>query len=160
MNRFARLQLIGPFTLAAVIFAAEAAVYGLEHHTSAFLWYVNLQWFPAFQASYYIISKYISVPYSQLFFVAIPLVVIACAGMWTKRPFLLAIGSNLSFVYTVFVVYAWLHTQTQGSPSASLVPMVASTNPDGVLCLVLLGACLCSFFVSHLIYVRAVRAAG
>jgi hypothetical protein len=129
MRRTQSLQVVGPCALFAAILAAEGAAYALAHvPTSGFLWYMNLRWFAAFQSSHYVLSDLFDIDYFQLFFVGIPLIAMACVGLWAKRPFLLALGSNLSFAYTAF--------------------------------LGLLGACLISFVVSHVVYLRAVRAHG
>src|SRR5262245_48279000 len=100
MMRLAKLQLIGPVALFVAIAASEAAVYGLaQSPSSQALWYVNIELFGAFQRSHYLLSPYLDVHYLQLLAVALPLLAVALVGYALRHQFLLAIASNLSFVY-------------------------------------------------------------
>jgi hypothetical protein len=157
MNRLAKLQLIGPVSVFLAVFAAEIAAAALARWPSSeMLWQANVEWFHAFQKSNYALSAYESMSYSQLWLIAFPLVTMAYCGIALKRPLLLAIASNLSFVYASFVLYAgYMYEQSWREASLSL--MTISSNPDFLICFVLLVASLLSFAVSHLYYIRAVR---
>jgi hypothetical protein len=157
MHRLTKLQLLGPVVLLVAVFAAEIAAAALaQWPSSGLLWRANLQWFQAFQKTHYALSAYEDISYSQLWLVAIPLVTIAYGGIALKRPLLLAIASNLSFVYASFVLYAG-YVYEQSWREASLSLMTVSSSPDFVICFVLIVASFLSFAVSHLYYIRAVR---
>lgn len=164
MNRLAKLQLIGPVSVFLAVFAGEIAAAALARWPSSeMLWQANVEWFHAFQKSNYALSAYESMSYSQLWLIAFPLVTMAYCGIALKRPLLLAIASNLSFVYASFVLYAgYMFEQSWREASLSLMTfssslMTISSNPDFLICFVLLVASLLSFAVSHLYYIRAVR---
>src|SRR5262245_2629126 len=160
MNRLAKLQLIGPCALFVTVLAAEAAAFALTlDPTSEFLWYVNLKLFVIFQRSYYLLTDMTLLPASQLVFVALPVLVIACYGVLRKRTLALAFASNLSFIYAGFLVFSWI-VSVRGTMQASLSLVFIPSGPGLYTLLVLLGCSLLSSVVSHLIYVRAIRAQG
>lgn len=150
------LQLIGPVALFGFVFAAEVAAFALGSvPSSGFLWYLNLEWFAAFQRSYYILSASTDLSYVQLLGIACPLMVTAIVGFMFQYQLPLAAASNLSFVYASFVTYAWLKAPTISQ--ASLVSISIPTGPDLYLVAVLLAGSLTSLVISHLLYLRAVR---
>ena len=160
MNRLSKLQLIGPIFLFVAIFAAEAATYALSAFPSSeALWYVNLKLFGLFQQNYYYLGSRAGIASFDLFVIAIPIVLIGCIGVVCRKRLLLAISSNLSFVYAGYLIYLWTVMQ----PHALQASLNAITLPKGgadfYLVASLLGASLLSFCVSHFIYVRDVRAA-
>ena len=160
MNRLSKLQLIGPVFLFAAVLAAEAGAYALNMFpASGTLWYINLKLFGVFQRSYYQIDSYTGIASFDLFFIAMPILLIGCLGVICRQRLLLAISSNLSFVYAGLLIYLWalMQPQTlQASLDAIAVPAIGS---DIYLVICLLGASLLSFCVSHFTYVRDVRAA-
>jgi hypothetical protein len=160
MNRLSKLQLIGPAFLFAAVLAAEAGAYALNMFPSSeTLWFINLKLFGVFQRSYYLVDSYTGIASSNLFLVAVPILLIGCIGVFCHQRLLLAISSNLSFVYAGFLIYLWTLMQPnvlQASLNAIAVP---SGGADLYLVACLLGASLLSFCVSHFIYVRDVRAA-
>ena len=88
-----------------------------------------------------------------------PILLIGCIGVVCRKRLLLAISSNLSFVYAGYLIYLWTVMQPhalQASLSAIALP---KGGADLYLVASLLGASLSSFCVSHFIYVRDVRAA-
>jgi hypothetical protein len=160
MPRLAKLQIIGPATLFAVLLAAESAVYALgSYPSSQALWSINLQLFGIFQKSHYVLSSYISIAYFQFFFIGLPLFLIACGGLIFKCRFVLAIASSLSFVYVSFLLCAW-YICDQSWHQASFIVTGISAGPDIYLVSALLGASLLSFVVSHMSYLRACKADG
>jgi hypothetical protein len=157
MSRLAKLQLVGPATLFAAVLAAEAATFALAQvPSSEALWYVNLRLFGIFQKSHYVLSAFIDAEYFQLFCIALPLFFAACCGVALKRPLMLAIASNLSLIYAIFLPFCWYVWET--SPQqASLGFTSMPFGADSVLCLVLVVSSVLSFGVSHAVYVRALR---
>jgi hypothetical protein len=157
MNRLTKLQLIGPLVLFAAVLAAEMAVYALSKFpSSALLWYLNLEVFGFFQRSYYVLDSRFGLPGFDLFFVAIPLLILGCVGIMCRQRLLLAISSNLSFVYAALLIYSWMQMQPRVL-QASLDTIALPAGPDLYLVGVLLGASLLSFCISHFVYFRAVR---
>ena len=156
MNRLTKLQLLGPAVLLLTVVAAEIAAAALAHWpSSGFLWHANLKWFHAFQASNYALGAYETMSYSQFWFVAVLLFIIGYGGIIFRRPLLLAISSNLSFVYASFVYAGYLYGQSGRQASLSLVTVWS--DPAFPLSFVLIAASFLSFAVSHLYYIRAVR---
>jgi hypothetical protein len=164
MNRSIKLQFLGPAALFAFVLTAESAAWGLDRHpTSEMLWYLNLEIFPILQKTYYQLSAYEDIPYFQLYFIAAPLLALSCAGLATARAFPVAVASNLSFVYAIFMAYCW--ATAYSSPrleAASLgevsVPWISFPDGPGVwLVIALLFASLASFAISHLCYIRDIR---
>ena len=162
MNKLSKLQLIGPAFLFAAVLAAEAGAYALNMFPrSEALWYVNLKVFRLFQQSYYRIDSYTGIASFDLFFIAMPILLIGCIGVLFHKRLLVAISSNLSFVYAGLLIYLYLWSYMkpralQASLSAIAVP---EGGADRYLVASLLGASLLSFCVSHFLYVRDVRTA-
>jgi hypothetical protein len=158
MMRLAKLQLVGPLVLFGAVLAAEGAALALALlPSSELLWHINLKWFVAFQRTHYILHDCIRLHYLQLLGIASPLIALVLVGYASGWQLPLAISSNLSFVYASFVAYAGGQAP-RGPQAASLAVVSVPSGPDLYLVVVLLGASLVSFVVSHLLYVRAVRA--
>ena len=158
MTRLAKLQLIGPIALFGAVLAAESAAWALSKMPSSeFLWYLNLKWFRAFQWSHYTLNDYFTMSYVQLLGIAVPLLTIALIGWALKGRLLVAVASNLSFVYAAFLAYNGFSAAGLAK-SASLVWIDMPAGPDFYLIFVLLGASLMSFVISHVVYLQWVRA--
>jgi hypothetical protein len=159
MTRLKTLQFLGPVALFSAVLTAEMATYALAHAPSSeWLWYVNLKWFSMFQQSHYSLKDHLGVDCEQFFCVALPLFSAACVGLAFKRSLILAISSNLSFVYIGFVVYTWFRANSYSQEASLSVHYVASSDPDLILLLALVGLSLVSFVVSHVAYFQKVRA--
>jgi hypothetical protein len=159
MNRPATLQLLGPLTLFLMGLAAESAAYALAADpTSETLWYVNLKLFGVFQRSHYVLSDFLGVPWSQFIVVTLPIFVIAGYGYVRRRMLPLAVASNLSLLYALFLGFSWYRIERPPSLLASLAPIAIPSGSTLSMLSVLLGASLVSFVVSHLVYFRAIRA--
>jgi hypothetical protein len=157
MSRLAKLQLVGPAMLFVAVLAAEAATSALAHvPSSQGLWYINLRLFGIFQKSHDVLSAFVNAEYFQLFYIALPLFFAACCGVALKRPLLLAIASNLSLIYAIFLPCCW-YVYERLPQQASLVFMSTPSGADYSLCLVLLVSCMLSFGVSHVVYFQALR---
>src|SRR5262245_33400350 len=121
MTKLAKLQLIGPLVLALAIVLAElAAQFLATFPASTFAWYLTLEVFGIFQRSHYVLSDAFDVPFFQLLFVAMPLMALAGAAMWTRRSILIAATSHLGFIYACFVGYTWHLVTTPSLRAASL----------------------------------------
>jgi hypothetical protein len=152
MSRLAKLQFFGPVAVFLTVGAAEAAAFALARiPTSETLWYINLKIFDIFQKSHYLLNTPLNLPYSQFFLIALPLFAIATYGLLANRAFPLALASHLSFIYTAFLLYSLVSSQT--SPlTASLSSIIVATSTNIYLPLILAGASIISFLVSHYQY--------
>lgn len=162
MNRSIKLQFLGPSALFAFVLAAEGAAWGLDRDpTSEILWYANLEIFTVLQQSYYYLSDCVDVPYFQLYCVAAPLFALACGGLATGRAFLLAVASNLSFVYAFLWACCWAtanpHLEPASLGQVSLPSISLPSGPGVSLMIALLFASLASFAIFHFCYIRAIR---
>jgi hypothetical protein len=156
MNRLFKLQFIGPLALFAATLCAELAAQALSYAPSSeFLWFVNLRMFGIFQRSYGLLSDVVSIPGFQLFGIALPIFVVACFGLAGRSRLLLATASHLSLAYAAFLVLSWQPgvPTTQASLGGIAVPSGA-----GLYVLTgIVGTCLLSFAMSHVLYLHAVR---
>jgi hypothetical protein len=158
MNRLFKLQSLGPFALFAATLCAELAARALEYAPSSeLLWFVNLRMFGIFQRSYMLLSEYVSIDGFQLFGIALPIFALACFGLAAKSKFPLALATHLSVAYVAFLVLCWQTPRTPSTTAASLGPIAIPTGAGFYMLAGILGACLLSFALSHLLYVQAVR---
>jgi hypothetical protein len=158
MSRFAKLQFVGPAAVFLAVSTAEGAAFGLAHiPTSEILWRANLEFFAVFQASNYLLSPVVDLPYSQFLLVALPLITIAVYGLLAARELALAIASNLSFVYAAFLIFSGVSCQPHPM-TASLANVAVPIGPSVYLPLVLVGVSLMSFLVSHYDYLWRIYA--
>ena len=170
MTRLFKLQFLGPLALFFATLCAELAVRALDYAPSSeLLWFVNLRMFGIFQRSYAMLneigiirggsdlmSEVISIPGFQLFGIALPIFLLAFYGLAARSRLPLALASNLSFAYAAFLLLSW---QLPG-PSSTQASLGFISVPSGAGFYVLagiLGTCLLSFAVSHLLYLRAAR---
>src|SRR5689334_18052057 len=149
MTRPAAIQLIGPSVVLAAICAGEVSAISLSQWpTSEILWRANIEWFHAIQKSSSIFYAY---PRS---FLGAWLVVFAF-GLWgliSNRPLPLAISTNLSFLYAVFLFCGaylinrswWTHAFTP------------SSDTQFGICVILVALSFLSAAVSHIHYIRAI----
>jgi hypothetical protein len=158
MDRITKLQFVGPAALFCAVVAAEGAACALAHApTSEALWAVNLTWFEIFQRSHYVLTEISDIPYFQLFFIALPIFALALFGLLFRRRLALAAASNLSLVYTGFLIFAWIAYEP-AIQAASLGAVSLPLGPDLLLCVALLGFSLLSVVASHIAYLREVGA--
>ena len=116
--------------------------------------------FGIFQRSYSLLSDVVTIPGFQLFGIALADIrALACVSVLSlnghKLP--LALASHLSFAYAwSFLVLFW---QTPGPPTAqaSLVGIAVPTGAGLYVLSSIMGTCLLSLAISHLLYLRAVR---
>jgi hypothetical protein len=169
MSRLAKLQLIGPLLLALVIVAEEIATYWLASApTSTLAWYLNLELFGAFQYSHALLAGTNNVPYLQVMFIAVPILLLAIGGAVSGQRLPLAVAGNLSLVYACFLGFAWLEVRTPTLQAVSLSGSVSTSalgysaakitlGPHAYMLAILLCASLLSAAAAHLQYLRAVR---
>jgi len=157
MNRLFKLQFLGPLALFVATLCAELAARALSYAPgSEVLWFVNLRMFGIFQRSYSALSEFVPIAGFQLFGIALPIFVLACLGLAARSRLPLAVASHLSFAYAAFLLLSW----QPGVPTTHQASLGGIAVPSGVGLYVLtgiLGTCLLSFAVSHLLYLGAVR---
>jgi hypothetical protein len=158
MNRLFKLQFLGPFALFVATVAAELAALALSYAPSSeFLWFLNLRMFGIFQRSDGFLCEFVDIHGFQLFGVALPIFLLACFGLAAKSRLPLALASHLSFVYGGFLLLSW---QSPGGPTeqASLGTIAIPPGAGMYVLTGILGTGLLSLVISHLLYLRAVRA--
>jgi hypothetical protein len=157
MNRLFKLQFLGPLALFVATLSAEIAARALEYAPSSeILWFINLGMFGIFQRSYARLSEFVAIDGFQLFGIALPIFVLACIGLAAKSRLTLALSTHLSVAFAGLLLLSW---QVKG-PAATQASLGGIAVPSGTGFYVLasvLGACLLSFVISQLLYIRAVR---
>ena len=157
MNRLFKLQFLGPSALFAATLSAELAARALQYAPSSeLLWFLNLKMLGIFQRSDAVLSYFVPVDGFQLFGLALPIFLLACYGLAAKSRLPFTAATHLSAAYAGFLVLSWhaLPTATQASLGTIAVPSGAGLYVMATI----LGTCLLSFAVTHLLYFRAVRA--
>jgi hypothetical protein len=157
MNRLFKLQFLGPLALFAAALCAELAARALQYAPSSeLLWFINLRMFGIFQRSHALLSAFVAVDGFQFFGIALPIFVLACVGLAAQSRPLFTVATHLSVVYAGFLVLSW----QVGEPTlrqASLVPVAVPSGAGLYVMGTILGTCLLSFAITHLLYLRAVR---
>ena len=157
MSRLFKLQFVGPLVLFAATLCAELAARALEYAPSSeLLWFVNLRMFGIFQRSDAILSYFVPVEGFQFFGLALPIFVLACLGLAARSRPLFTVATHLSAAYALFLVVAW-HVGVSTTAQASLGAVAVPSGGRYVMATIL-GTCLLSFAVTHLLYFIAVRA--
>src|SRR6266404_5157302 len=160
MSRLFKLQFLGPFALFAATLCAELAARALQYDPSSeLLWFINLRMFGIFQRSYAMLLNLSEVVDGfQYFGLALPMFVfvLACLGLAAKSRLPLTIATHLSAAYAGFLVLSW----QVGVPEirqASLGPIAVPSGVGLYVMATILGTCLLSFAITHLLYFRGVR---
>ena len=163
MSRLFKLQFLGPFALFAATLCAELAARALDYAPSSeLLWFINLRMFGIFQRSYAslsTVSEAVSIDGIKSIGIALPIVVfvLASVGLAAKCRLPLTIATHLSVAYAGFLVLSW-QAGVPNTSQASLVPIAVPSGPGLYVMATILGTCLLSFAVTHLVYLRFVRA--
>jgi hypothetical protein len=156
MNRLFKLQFLGPLALFVATLCAELAARALSYAPSSeILWFVNLRMFGIFQRSAGLLSELVAINGFQLFGIALPIFLLACLGLAARFKLPLALASHLSLAYAAFLLLSWQPGAT--TTQASLVPFAVPSGAGFYVITGILGTCLMSFVISHLLYLRAVR---
>jgi hypothetical protein len=157
MIRLFKLQFLGPLAVFLATLCAELAARALAHNPSSeLLWFVNLRLFGIFQRSYSALGDAARIPGFQLFGLALPIFLLACYGLVARRRLPLALASNLSVGYAAFLLFAW-QSPVRTSTQASLGPIAVPSGAGFYVLTGILGSCLLSCAISHLLYLRAAR---
>ncbi|WGR97454.1 hypothetical protein MTX26_23965 [Bradyrhizobium sp. ISRA443] len=158
MNRLFKLQFLGPLALFVATLCAELAARALQYAPgSELLWFINLRIFGIFQRSDASLSYVVPIDGFQFFGVALPIFLLACFGLAARSRLPFTIATHLSVAYAGFLVVAW-QAGVPITAQASLRPVaVLPPGPGMYMIATLLGTCLLSFAVTHLLYFRAVR---
>lgn len=159
MQRFARIQLLGPLVLFCAALAAEGAAYALsEAPSSGFLWYLNLEVFSLFRRSRAALADFGNLPFAQVILIAGPMALIGIAGLLLKNKLCLAISSNLSFCFAAFLAYNWhAWTSTAHVKAASLIFVHIPSGGTLWMIVILAITSFLSFAASHLLYFGELR---
>jgi len=161
MTRLFKLQFLGPLALFVATLSAEINARALEYApTSKILWFINLRMFGIFQRSdaqlSYVTLNYLAIDGFQLFGIALPIFALACLGLVARSRLPLAVATQLSAGYAMFLVLSW-RVGVSATAQASLGPIAVPTGAGFYVLATIVGACLLSFVVSHLVYLLAVR---
>jgi hypothetical protein len=157
MNRAFKLQFLGPLALFATTLSAELAARALQYAPSSeLLWFINLRIFGIFQRSHAMLSWIVPIDGFQFFGVVLPIFLLACIGLAANSRLPFTVATHLSVVAAGFLVLSWRF----GAPTtneASLLPIGVPSGPGFYVIATILGTCLLSFAVTHLLYLRTVR---
>jgi len=155
MNRLAKLQLLGPLVLLAGLLAAEGASRALAHAPSSpMVWYTSRELFGLFRNIHFFLLADFDIVHWQLLLVGLPLFSMACCGLFFGRRLILAVASNLSLVYVLFLLCCDCWPPIEQSALATIrIPTCA----EFLVACVLFGSSLLSFVISHVAYLRAIR---
>jgi hypothetical protein len=157
MSRLFKLQFLGPFALFAATLSAELAARALQYAPSSeLLWFVNLRIFGIFQRSDATLSYIVTIDGFQFFGLALPIFLMACFGLAAKSRLPFTIATHLSTFYAGFLVLSW-QVGVPTTRQASLGPFAVPPGPGLFVMATILGTCLLSFGVTHLLYFCAVR---
>jgi hypothetical protein len=140
---------VGPSAVLAAVLGAEGVIRALAFApTSETLWFLNVSVFGVVRWSEAIVSAKADIGHFQLCG-GLAVFLMACYGLFLHRRLMLAIASNLSFVYASLLLYAFLAHPPVPAPllSASLM------SADHLARLAFFGCTLLSFATSHIIYV-------
>ena len=156
MNRLFKLQFLGPCVLFAATLGAELAAQALQYAPSSeLLWFLNLKIFGIFQRSHALLGGYVAIDGFQLFGIALPLFLLACLGLVTKARPAFTIATHMSAGYAGLLLFSW-QIGVSTSAQASLGPISVPTGAGLYVMATIVGACLLSFAITHLLYFQAV----
>jgi hypothetical protein len=128
--------LLGPLVVVAVVASAQCGAYALDAWPrSMVLWYLNLEVFRPVQYSLFMADGVDPTGVSQAFGVVLALLTLICSGLFGKARLPLAIASNLSFLYSVVLLYGFyaannralvvdIHLNALWGPSFAVVVVV------------------------------------
>ena len=102
----------------------------------------------------YVTLNYVTIDGFQLFGIALPIFALACLGLVARSRLPLAVATQLSAGYATFLVLSW---QDAATTQASLGPIAVPTGAGLYVLATIVGACLLSSVLSHVVYLLAVR---
>lgn len=152
MKKVAGFQLLGPAALFTVLALSECAGRALQlWPASEWLWYLNLQWFKMFRHNEYFFKAALGGENRQLLWIALPILLGGLIGYAFRRTLLLAIASNLSFVFIAFSTFSLFRDEPYFLASLANQSF-SEPRTDVVVPAALLMASLISFVISHIVY--------
>ncbi len=155
MSRLFKLQFLGPFALFVTTLCAELAARALQYAPSSeLLWFINLRMFGIFQRSHAVLSAFVPIDGFQFFGLAVPIFLLACVGLAAKARLPFTVATHLSAAYALFLVVSW-HIGVPTVMQASLGTIAVPSGGQYVMATIL-GTCLLSFAITHLLYLCAV----
>jgi hypothetical protein len=111
--------------------------------------------FGIFQRSHAMLSELVPIEGFQFFGLALPIFALACLGLAAKSRLPFTVATHLSVAYAGFLILSW----QVGAPTvtqASLGPIAVPSGAGLYVMATILGTCLLSFAVTHLLYFLAV----
>jgi hypothetical protein len=103
-----------------------------------------------------VLSYFVPIDGFQFFGLVLPIFMLACFGLAAKSRLPFTVATHLSAAYAGFLVFSWqlgVSTVTQASLGTIAVPSGIGLYVMATI----LGTCLLSFAITHLLYLRAVR---
>jgi hypothetical protein len=157
MIRLFKLQFLGPLVLFGATLSAELAARALAYKPSSeTLWYLNLEVFRLFQRSHSALAGYINIDGFQLFGIALPIFALACLGLLMCWRLPLALSAQFAVGYASFLLFAWQGPEPSAA-QASLHVMAVPSGENFYMVAGILGSCLLSCVISHVLYLRGDR---
>jgi len=154
MSRLSKLQFLGPLALFLATLSAELAAHALDRAPhSETLWYLNLKVFGLFQRSHEALGGYVEIEGFQFFGVALPIFALACAGLVMRARLPLAMSTQFAIGYAAFLLLSW-QSPASLTTQASLATIAVPSGAGFYVMAGILGACLLSCAISHLLYLR------
>src|SRR6267154_5797631 len=158
MIRLLKLQFLGPLVLFVATLSAELAARALAYKPSSeTLWYLNLEVFRLFQRSHSALAAYVDIDGFQLFGIALPIFALACVGLLMRSRLPLAMSAQFAVGYATFLLFSW-QGPGQSTVQASLRVMAVPSGENFYMIVGILGSCLFSCVISHVLYLRGDRA--
>jgi hypothetical protein len=147
--------LLGPLAVVAVLASAQCGAYALDAWPrSMVLWYLNLEVFRPVQYSLFMADGVDPTGVGQAFGVVLALLALICSGLFGKARLPLAIASNLSFLYSVVLLYG-LYAARNPALEVS-VKLGALWGPAFVVVLLVVLAAFVSSASAHRAYWREI----
>ena len=157
MPRLFKLQFLGPLVLFLATLSAELAARALAYKPSSeTLWYLNLEVFRLFQRSHSALAAYVDIDGFQLFGIALPIFALACVGLLMRSRLPLAMSAQFAVGYATFLLFSW-QGLGQSTVQASLRVIVVPSGENFYMIVGILGSCLFSCVISHVLYLRGDR---
>lgn len=150
-----KLQLAGPMGVIVALAGAEFGAHALAYWPSSpLLWYLNLEVFRPVQYSFVAENGLALGELTRTLSVAVPLLALICTGLLARNRFPLALASNLSLLYSGFLLYG---SYVANCPAAEAgVKLAALWAPSFLLAVAVLLAAFLSSAISHRSYWREI----
>jgi hypothetical protein len=155
MLRNEKIQLAGPVGVIAALACAEAGARALGYWPSSpLLWYLNLEVFRPVQYSFAPENALMLGDLARTLSVAAPLFALVCIGLVARKRFPLALASNLSLLYSGFLLYgSYLANYPAEETKVKVAALLA---PSFLLAVAVMLAAFLSSLASHRAYWREI----